>query len=305
MAGRVALKESVPAAGAAAAPVDEAIAPVASRSATGAARRPRRSRRRGATGIGETLGVRTRGRGPERPPLPGSPELEGTTTVDYGKVRPMTAAEMTPGWHAERTPETPAIVMGSSGEAVTYAQLEERSVRFARALRSLGVGVGDHIAILMENNARYLEVAWAAQRSGLYYTAINTHLRPGEVQYILDDCGAVALVASSAMAELVAGLDLSRIGVLVSAVGELPGFQAYGDLVAGEEPGPLEDECEGREMLYSSGTTGRPKGVRKQLPGTPLGDPASAPVIVAQGIARMGAEDVVYLCPAPLYHSAP
>jgi long-chain acyl-CoA synthetase len=218
----------------------------------------------------------------------------------------MTAAEMTPGWHAERTPETPAIVMGSSGEAVTYAQLEERSVRFARALRSLGVGVGDHIAILMENNARYLEVAWAAQRSGLYYTAINTHLRPGEVQYILDDCGAVALVASSAMAELVAGLDLSRIGVLVSAVGELPGFQRYGDLLASEAADPLDDECEGREMLYSSGTTGRPKGVRKQLPRTPLGDPASAPVQIAMGLGNSGSgPGTVYLSPAPLYHGAP
>jgi long-chain acyl-CoA synthetase len=213
---------------------------------------------------------------------------------------------MTPGFHAARTPEAPAIVMGSSGDTVTYAELEEHSRRFARVLRSRGVAVGDHIAILMENNRPYLEVAWAGQRSGLYYTAINTHLRPGEVQYILDDCGAVALVASQAMADLVAGLDLSRIGIRVSALGNLPGFESYDELLASVAPDPLDDECEGREMLYSSGTTGRPKGVRKQLPRTPLGDPAAAPVQIAQGLGdRGGGPGTVYLSPAPLYHGAP
>jgi long-chain acyl-CoA synthetase len=213
---------------------------------------------------------------------------------------------MTPGWHAERTPDAPAIIMGSSGETVTYAQLEERSIRFARTLRSLGVGVGDHIAILMENNRPYLEVAWGAQRSGLYYTAINTHLDASEVQYILGDCGAIALVTSERMADVVAGLDLSRIGIRVCALGELAGFERYDDLVAGAVPDPLDHECEGREMLYSSGTTGRPNGVRKQLPATQLGDPTSAPVQIAQGlVARGGGAGSVYLSPAPLYHGAP
>jgi fatty-acyl-CoA synthase len=196
--------------------------------------------------------------------------------------------------------------MGSTGEVVTYARLEERSARFARALRSRGLGTGDHIAVLMENNRPYLEITWAAQRSGLYYTPVNSHLRPSEVQYVLDDCGAVALVTSEAMTEVVAGLDLSRIAVRVSAVGELPGFECYQDVVAGERPGPLDDESEGREMLYSSGTTGRPKGVCKPLPATPFGDPSSAPVQVAKGIRALGAgPDSVYLSPAPLYHGAP
>jgi len=213
---------------------------------------------------------------------------------------------MTPGWYAEQTPDAPAIIMGLSGDTVTYGQLEERSGRFAGALRSLGLGVGDHIAILMENNRQYLEIAWAAQRSGLYYTAINTHLRAGEVQYILDDCGAVALIASEAMADLIAGLDLSRIGIRISALGDLSGFESYDDVVANAAPIPMDDECEGREMLYSSGTTGRPKGVRKQLPGTPLGDPMSTPVQIATGMgARGSGPGSVYLSPAPLYHSAP
>jgi long-chain acyl-CoA synthetase len=216
------------------------------------------------------------------------------------------AAAMTPGYYAELTPDMPAIVMGSSGETVSYAQLEDRSVRFARVLRSLGVGIGDHIAILMENNRPYLEIAWAAQRSGLYYTAINTHLRASEVQYILDDCGAVALIASEAMADVVAGLDVSRIDIRVTAIGELAGFERYEDMLAGAEPIPLDDECEGREMLYSSGTTGRPKGVRKQLTGTRLGDPTSPAVQIAQGLlARGTTSGSVYLSPAPLYHAAP
>ncbi|OLT21229.1 acyl-CoA synthetase [Actinomadura sp. CNU-125] len=213
---------------------------------------------------------------------------------------------MTPTRHARQSPDRPAIVMGASGEVVTFAQLEERSVRFARALRARGLRVGDHIAILMENNRAFLEVAWAAQRSGLYYTAINSHLRAGEVQYVLDDCGAVALVSSEAMAGVVAGLDLARVPLRVAAAGEVPGFERYEDLLAASSADPLPDECEGREMLYSSGTTGRPKGVRKPLPGTPLGDPASPPVQIANGLVLQGTgPGAVYLSPAPLYHGAP
>src|SRR6516225_9749686 len=185
--------------------------------------------------------------------------------------------------------------MGSGG-VTTYAELEDRSARMARALRARGITGGDTIAICMENNRPFFEIAWAAQRSGLRYTAINCHLRPAEVQYILDDCGAVALVSSAAMADAIGRLDLSVIPTLVSAAGDLPGATP---------PGPLQDEREGREMLYSSGTTGRPKGVRKELPGTAFGDPASAPVIIAKGIGARASDDTVYLCPAPLYHSAP
>jgi long-chain acyl-CoA synthetase len=213
---------------------------------------------------------------------------------------------MTPSHHARRDPHAPAVIMGSSGEVVSYGELEERSVRFARALRAREVKPGDHIAILMENNRAYLEVAWAAQRSGLYYTAINSHLRRAEVQHILDDCGAVALIASEAMRDVVGTLDLSKLRVRVCAAGSLDGFESYDDVLAAESSAPLPDEIEGREMLYSSGTTGRPKGVRKQLQGLPFGDPSSVPVQIAQGlIARDAGPGSVYLSPAPLYHSAP
>ncbi len=211
---------------------------------------------------------------------------------------------MAPSWHAQSEPGRPAIVMASDGDTVTYADLEERSRRFAVALRSRGLKVGDHLAILMGNSRAFLEVAWAAQRAGLYYTPINNHLRPGEVQYMLDDCRAAALVASHALADVIAKLDTSRVPVRISVDGSLAGFDDYDDVLAAPG-GVLDDECEGREMLYSSGTTGRPKGVRKPLPGKPFGDPTSVLADIARGLTAGNGGDSVYLCPAPLYHSAP
>jgi fatty-acyl-CoA synthase len=218
-----------------------------------------------------------------------------------GNAQPLTTT-----WHAEHTPESAALIMGSTGEVTTFAELEDRSSRMARALRARGVPAGSHIAVLMENNRQFLEVAWAAQRSGLYYTAINSHLRSAEVQYVLDDCGAIALIASEAMTDVVAGLDLSRISVRISGVGTVPGFENYDDVLASADAADAIDETEGTEMLYSSGTTGRPKGVRKVLPGTSFGDPAAKPVQLAQALGMFGVgPGSVYLSPAPLYHAAP
>lgn len=212
---------------------------------------------------------------------------------------------MAPSWHAASAPHRPAIVMGSDGGSVTYAELEERSRRLAAAFRSRGLKVGDHLAILLGNDHTFLEVAWAAQRAGLYYTPINDHLRPGEVQYVLDDCGASALVSSQALADVVAKLDTSRVRVRISADGELPGYENYYQVLSTAPAAILDEECEGREMLYSSGTTGRPKGVRKPLPGKRFGDPSSVLADIARGLTAGAGGDAVYLCPAPLYHSAP
>jgi fatty-acyl-CoA synthase len=210
------------------------------------------------------------------------------------------------GSRAAEQPDAVALVMGATGETLTYRELDERSARLARLLRHRGLAQGDHLAVVMDNNARYLEVAWAAQRSGLYYTALNHHLLAGEVQYILDDCGATVLIAGASQLAVAAGLDLSAVPVRLSVGGELEGFERYEDAVADVGPGPLEDESEGREMLYSSGTTGQPKGVRKALPGTEMGDLAAPPVQIAEFMGRSGAgPGSVYLCPAPLYHSAP
>ncbi len=130
------------------------------------------------------------------------------------------------GTRAREQPDAPAVIMGS-GTTLSYRELDDRSNRVARLLRHEGLRTGDHIAILMENRPAFLEVAWAAQRSGLYYTALNSHLRSAEVQYILDDCGATALVTTPAMAAVVAGLDLTRVSVRLSVGGGIPGFAPY------------------------------------------------------------------------------
>jgi long-chain acyl-CoA synthetase len=218
--------------------------------------------------------------------------------------QPDTALDL--GRQARLRPDATAVIMGATGASLSYAEVDTRSNRFAQLLRARGLTTGDHVAFLMENNISYLELAWGAQRSGLYYTALNNHLRRDEVQYILDDCGATALVATPAMADVVALLDLSNVPIRLAVGGTLPGFDDYESSVAPFPTRPVDDESEGREMLYSSGTTGKPKGVRKTLPATPLGDPSAAPVQIAMGLARAAAgPGAVYLSPAPLYHSAP
>ncbi|HVC71686.1 MAG TPA: acyl-CoA synthetase [Acidimicrobiales bacterium] len=219
-------------------------------------------------------------------------------------TQPETSLDL--GSQARRHPRATAVIMGSTGDTLCYRDVDDGSNRFAQLLRLRGLTPGGHVAFLMENTLRYLELAWGAQRSGLYYTALNSHLRSTEVQYILDDCGATALVTTPAMAQAVSSLDLNRVPVRLVVGGTLPDFESYESAVAGLEPQPVDDESEGREMLYSSGTTGKPKGVRKTLPGTSMGDPAAAPVQIAMGLASAGVgPGTVYLSPAPLYHSAP
>jgi fatty-acyl-CoA synthase len=203
--------------------------------------------------------------------------------------------EFHPRFHAERRPDLPAVIMGGSGATLTYGQLDRRSNQLAHLFRDRGLVPGDHVAVLMENTVEYLEALWAAQRSGLYYTAINSHLRQGEVDYILEDCGAKALVTSVAC-----GAQASALPITLT-VGD-----DYESAIAAYPDTPIPDEMEGREMLYSSGTTGRPKGVRKQLPCTPMGDLSAAPVAIAKALLVRDVEPgSVYLSPAPLYHSAP
>ena len=203
-------------------------------------------------------------------------------------------------------PDRPAVIMSGSGEVTTYRQLDERSNRLAHALREAGLRTGDHLALMMENSSALLEVTWAAQRSGLYYTALNSHLRRSEVQHILDDCGAVAFVVSGRLGGVARELDLGRTRLRVAVGGDVEGFEPYEAILARGRPTPVDDEAEGREMLYSSGTTGVPKGVRKTLTPGPPGDPGTASVQIAMNIGARGiGGDTVYLSPAPLYHSAP
>jgi acyl-CoA synthetase (AMP-forming)/AMP-acid ligase II len=212
---------------------------------------------------------------------------------------------MYPGFHAKERPDKPAILMGS-GEAVSFLALDERSNRCAQLLRSRGLGHGDAIGIWMSNCAAYYDPCWAAQRSGLYYTPISTHLVPEEVEYIARDCAASVMFVSAEFAEGVRALRerLPQVRAWFSVGGEIPGCERYEAAVASMPALPLPDEREGQDMLYSSGTTGKPKGIRVPLSGRVPGDPDPMALGFATGFWGVSARDV-YLSPAPLYHSAP
>ena len=211
---------------------------------------------------------------------------------------------MHPFHHAQNQPDKPAYVMAGSGETVTYAQLDARSNQGAQLFRSLGLKTGDVIALLMENTPRFFEIAWAAQRAGLYYTCVSTKLTPTEVEYIVKDCGARVFIASpgldvisEAVAPLIPDVTLFRVG---GGQGVFADFES----ARGAMPAtPIADETAGSDMLYSSGTTGRPKGVKPALSGGPI-DAPHALQMMAQGLFGFSG-DSVYLSPAPLYHAAP
>ncbi|MEM9562409.1 MAG: AMP-binding protein [Actinomycetota bacterium] len=218
-----------------------------------------------------------------------------------------------PGIHARTRPDHPAVVMVGSGEVLTYRELDERSNQLANLLRSMGLTTGDHIALFMENQIRFMEVIWAALRSGLYVTAINSFLSAEEAAYIIDDCDARIVVTSRAKAEVAAAIDpattpkverwLMTDGVPADP-GTGPTWERYEDAVAEYPIAPVDGERPGYPMLYSSGTTGRPKGVKRPLPehGIDELEPRVATFFTER--YRYGPH-MTYLSPAPLYHAAP
>jgi long-chain acyl-CoA synthetase len=213
---------------------------------------------------------------------------------------------MYPPTYAATTPDKAAFVMAGSGVPVTYAQLDRGSNRVAQLLHSRGLRTGDHIAIQMDNNLHYFEVVWGAQRSGLVYTAISSRLTAGETAYIVRDCEAQAVFVSNAVREVAAGLageDLPLVHSRFICDGTLEGWEPYEDAVNGMPSSELADMVEGIDMLYSSGTTGRPKGIAHPLTPQPMGTPDS--VTLLSQFLYGATQDSVYLSPAPLYHSAP
>jgi acyl-CoA synthetase (AMP-forming)/AMP-acid ligase II len=213
---------------------------------------------------------------------------------------------MWPGRHAQERPDQPAAIMASSGATLTYRELNDRSNRFAQLLHDAGLRFGDHIAVLMDNCLEYFEVCWAAQRSGLFYTCINWHFTAEEAAYIIDDCDAEVLVVSDTYRDVAAELApmMPKVKVrLVVGDTNVDGYERY-DTARDRYPAePLAEELEGTPMLYSSGTTGRPKGIRYLLPREPVGS-APAQMVLLTAVFGMD-EHTVYLSPAPLYHSAP
>src|SRR5207249_7957363 len=199
-----------------------------------------------------------------------------------------------------------AVIMGQSGETVTYRELNDRSNQLAQLMWQRGLRRGDHVAVFMENNPWYHVVAWATQRSGLYLTPVNSHLTVPEVEYIVGDCGASVFVTSAALKEVAADMPGRMPGVHTALmIGDTAdGYESY-EATAGEMPAqPLEEEGEGLYMLHSPGTTGRPKGIKHLLPETRMGKVAQPVLALLGGLYGID-QETVYLSPAPLYHSAP
>ncbi len=210
---------------------------------------------------------------------------------------------MHPGLVAERTPDKIAYVIAETGVSVSFGELEKRANQGAQLFRKLGLRRGDHIAILLENHPRFFQIVWAAQRSGLYYTAISWRLQPEEVEYIVNNCEAKVFITSLPRKEVVDRLQ-GRMPAVQKAYmldGVIPGFEAWEAAIAQMPEEPIADQAEGASMLYSSGTTGYPKGVKKPLAETPYG--ADVPNLA--GVLWGMNEHSIYLSPAPLYHSAP
>ena len=214
---------------------------------------------------------------------------------------------MYPGLQAIARPDQPAVVMARSGETITYRELEARSNRLAHLLRARGLKRLDHYAILMENHLRFFECCAAGERSGLYYTNVNSFLTAGEVAYIVNNSLSKVLITSQAKRETAVGAMAECPDVELCLIVDGPG---HGDRVlnlddaTAEFPAtPIADESRGGAMLYSSGTTGKPKGVLRPMPD----EPPAQPLLIVAAVLKFWRlrEGQIYLSPAPLYHSAP
>ena len=210
-----------------------------------------------------------------------------------------------PSITAETYPHKPALIMGDSGEMVTYKQLDDRSNQGAQLFRSLGLVAGDHIGLMMENTRQFLEICWAAQRSGIIFTPISTHLMRDETAYILENCGAKLFIGSLKLANIAEQV-LDGVGAVkhfYMVGGIRSGFESWEESIDLQPVTPIADQSYGMPMLYSSGTTGQPKGIFVAAPD----DDVFAPHFLASSLgAAFGfGEETVYLSPAPLYHAAP
>lgn len=209
------------------------------------------------------------------------------------------------GYWAASYPDKVAAILTSTHEEITYAQLDARSNQYSQLLYERGLRRGDHVAVFMENDLSFFEVVWAALRSGLYITTINRYLTAEEVAYIVEDSTSKSLVSTSQMSEVAEALAPLIPGCenRLMVGGEINGWESYEAAIESMPDTPLSEQWIGGAMLYSSGTTGRPKGIVRPLPElqlTQLPDPDGAPS-GPYGFDK----DTIYLSPAPLYHSAP
>src|SRR5262249_10182001 len=197
----------------------------------------------------------------------------------------------------------PAVIFYPSGTVITFDDLEARANRLAHRFRQAGLREGDTVAILMENNEHIHAVMWAARRSGLYYVPINTHLTAAEAAYIIDNSSAKAIVGSAALRKTCENLAEHTVPDLrIIADDDLDGWYCYPECVADQPDTPIGDEIEGDLLQYSSGTTGRPKGIKRELSHLPA---AEVPGMMSGLVGFWLDPEAVYISPAPLYHTAP
>ena len=191
---------------------------------------------------------------------------------------PIRIQSMHPSIHAQTDPDKLAFIMAAGGDAVTYRQLEDCSNRIAHLLRDHGLTAGDHIVLLLENHPRFFEICFGAHRAGIIYTAMSTRLTLDEAAYIVADCTARLIVTSRAMSGLAAQLVEQMPGVTTRLMldGVIDGYTSYEEEIAACPEHRIADESAGGDMLYSSGTTGRPKGVFVP-PDSPLIDVRAGP----------------------------
>lgn len=211
---------------------------------------------------------------------------------------------MYPGTHAASQPDKLAVIRPATGESLTYAELDARSNKLAHLLYDEGLRRGDHVALFLENSLAVHEALWACQRSGLYFTPINFHLSAIEAAYIVDNCDAQVLIGS---ANLELSEELGRLSarcpLKLSVGGPVAGFTEIEQAMAPKPETKLDEEFLGSIMNYSSGTTGRPKGIKRPLPENSVeqGSPLWFGLIDMYGLDG----ETIYLSPAPLYHAAP
>ncbi|WP_281783677.1 AMP-binding protein [Sinimarinibacterium flocculans] len=210
--------------------------------------------------------------------------------------------------HAKQSPSRPAFVLGDGEFVETYGELEARSRHIALWLRGLGLMEGDCVAALLGNIPSFFDIYWATQRLGLYLTPLNWHLSAPEIAYIVENCDARVLIAGAGVGEVAAPLPSLLAGQLdgsYSVEGTVDGYRPLEPELARVPLTALEGQRAGSVMLYSSGTTGKPKGIRKALPDCAFDDPAWTQA-QPRFVRLFGFDEHDrYLCPAPLYHAAP
>ncbi len=214
---------------------------------------------------------------------------------------------MFPGAHLDTHGDQPAVTMADSGFVQTYSELDAAANRLSRLLRSAGLNPGDHIAICMENHDRYLEVVWGCHYAGLVYTCASSRLQGDELSYIIGDCGARAYITSKytsdQAAEVLATTPAVELRLMLD--GTIDGYDSYETAVAAQSDQPLDEvRIAGLDMLYSSGTTGMPKGISRPFPNETLDEWNNGVTTLCQLL--FGVDDTKrYLSPAPFYHAAP